>query len=356
MKFHISFGDVEIGQPQSVEEIEALVGFIHKSTLVCLEGLDISSAANWRPAVCYPELKRLLRDDDTNPVAPGARSAESPSKNLRILSTDDDPAIRTLLWNLLSEEGHYLEFAKDGLEVFKRLKSAKYDLLILDVNMPGMNGYKVAEKLTAGGGLRPKILLFTGRDTDAEKFQFVCSGADAILRKGSPLELITETIYDIVYAKAVKTADKPEEHGQPVEIQHDFAQIQETRSQEPEPELRQQAEKPHPEPEKPAAIATPMAAVKVSAPQRPPAPPPPPENRPVPPPPPAVRIPHPHVEATPDEPVRASAAQPDKSVENSKLELNDFRLRLIGLERLLHIVLTILLFSVLLSVYSLIRQ
>jgi DNA-binding response OmpR family regulator len=92
------------------------------------------------------------------------------NRPLRILSSDDDESIRALLFSLLTEHGHEVEFAKSSDEVFKNLGRAKYDLLILDVNTPGMNGYKVSEKISTNIINRPKILIFTARDIKAEEF------------------------------------------------------------------------------------------------------------------------------------------------------------------------------------------
>lgn len=113
---------------------------------------------------------------------------------LKILSSDDDEGIRTLLFSLLTEHGHAVEFARNSDEVFKSLGRARYDLLILDVNTPGINGYKVAEKITNNIINRPKILIFTARNAAEEQFQVVCSGADAVIQKGTPCDDIIHTI------------------------------------------------------------------------------------------------------------------------------------------------------------------
>ncbi len=116
------------------------------------------------------------------------------NRRLKVLSSDDDEGIRSLLFSLLTEHGHEVEFARDSDEVFRNLGRIRYDLLILDVNTPGMNGYKVAEKISTNITNRPKILIFTGRNIEEEKFQFVSSGADAIVRKGSACNNILDAI------------------------------------------------------------------------------------------------------------------------------------------------------------------
>lgn len=133
---------------------------------------------------------------------------------LRILSSDDDEGIRTLLFSLLTEHGHTVEFARNSDEVFKSLGRSRYDLLILDVNTPGINGYKVAEKITNNIINRPKILIFTARNTAEEQFQYVSSGADAVIQKGAPCDVIIQTINDL-YGQDTATPPGPDNIKEP---------------------------------------------------------------------------------------------------------------------------------------------
>ncbi|HAT71831.1 MAG TPA: hypothetical protein DCS63_03350 [Elusimicrobia bacterium] len=114
---------------------------------------------------------------------------------LRILITDDSSQIRELLWHTLTEEGHVVEFARDGDEVFKVLAMGHFDLIILDADMPGLNGYKVSEKIVKNIKNRPRIILYTSMDVEKEKLQFYCSEADAIIQKGAPVADIISTIH-----------------------------------------------------------------------------------------------------------------------------------------------------------------
>jgi len=116
------------------------------------------------------------------------------NRRLRILSSEDDEAIRSFLFNLLTEHGHEVEFARGSDELFKNIGKAKYDLLILDVNTPGTNGYKVAEKLSGNISNRPKILIFTARNIKEEELQFALCGSDAIIPKGASCDRIMGTI------------------------------------------------------------------------------------------------------------------------------------------------------------------
>jgi len=145
------------------------------------------------------------------------------NRSLKILSSDDDEGIRSLLFSLLTEQGHDVEFARDSNEVFKNLGRARYDLLILDVNTPGMNGYKVSEKITTNLINRPKILLFTARDIDAEELQFVSCGADAVIRKGAPCDSLLRAIGELFPEGAQEAALKPPAEAGTTEAEMDNA-------------------------------------------------------------------------------------------------------------------------------------
>jgi len=114
---------------------------------------------------------------------------------MRILSTEDDPLVRTMLAELLSSDGHDVEFARNSDDFFRLVGANTYDLLILDVNIPGLNGYQIAREIVSRlGEKRPKMLLFTGRDTQAEKGLIELSGVDAVLEKGGPTAKILEAV------------------------------------------------------------------------------------------------------------------------------------------------------------------
>jgi CheY-like chemotaxis protein len=144
----------------------------------------------------------------------------APSRRLQILSSEDDPGVRTILARLLTGEGHEVEFAGNSEALFKLLGKRTWDLVILDVNVPGMNGYQIAQEICSRyTDNRPKMLLFTGRDMQAEKAQVTLSGVDAVLEKGTPLPLLIETVNRLTGlsgAPAVVTAEvSPEEFDWP---------------------------------------------------------------------------------------------------------------------------------------------
>jgi len=208
MKFYMCMQNKVVG-PYLPEEITGIFGGVSPETLTCTEPEFSSGRTQWRRIVLLPELAACVKREISEPLA--KYSPDSPAGlRLDILSTDDDSNIRALLWHMLTDAGHTVEFAKDGEEVFKRLAAKTYDLVILDVNMPKMNGYKVSELLHEKLPNPPKVIIFTGRDLEKERLQFVCSGADAILSKGTGNDRLIQTIEGLFHGKPGKPAPAEE--------------------------------------------------------------------------------------------------------------------------------------------------
>ena len=82
----------------------------------------------------------------------------------RILVADDDRTTRLLLTETLRAQKHTVVAAADGAEALKKLKAGKFDLVLLDIWMPKMNGLEVLAKLRKSEA-RPKIIVMTSDDT-----------------------------------------------------------------------------------------------------------------------------------------------------------------------------------------------
>lgn len=78
-----------------------------------------------------------------------------------MLYADDEPALRELVQNHLSLEGFEVETAVDGIEAVKMLNKKKYDLVLLDVHMPKMDGIEVL-KYMKDKGMKSRLIMLTG--------------------------------------------------------------------------------------------------------------------------------------------------------------------------------------------------
>jgi two-component system response regulator MprA len=125
----------------------------------------------------------------------------------RILLVDDDPDILATLRCALEAQGYGVETARDGREAMARVRSASPDLLVLDVMLPGMNGYETARWLKAemrDGRVTPfKILMLTARrvaSSARQEFLATWSGADAQLWKPFDLEVLLHQVHVLLAA------------------------------------------------------------------------------------------------------------------------------------------------------------
>jgi CheY-like chemotaxis protein len=109
-----------------------------------------------------------------------------------ILVAEDDRDIRVIVSHLLEAEGHQVQQLKDGDSVIDHLTWAPPDLLVLDIMMPGQDGYQVLDEMRAGG-LAPntKVLILTARNLETDRERSYALGASLHLTKPfDPDELI----------------------------------------------------------------------------------------------------------------------------------------------------------------------
>ena len=89
---------------------------------------------------------------------------------LRVLIVDDEPAIRRALRPPLTELGFEVAEASRGEIALEMLRAEPYDVVLLDVNMPGIGGLETLRRIRAASPRLP-ILMLTVRDTEDEKVQ-----------------------------------------------------------------------------------------------------------------------------------------------------------------------------------------
>ncbi len=85
-----------------------------------------------------------------------------------ILLVDDEPDMVTLIKMILEREGHFVETAKDSTECFEKLKKKTPDLILLDVMMPGMDGWEVAKKIREDSAYKDVIISMLTVKSDNE--------------------------------------------------------------------------------------------------------------------------------------------------------------------------------------------
>ena len=107
-----------------------------------------------------------------------------------ILVVDDEPAIVTVVRERLEREGFAVRAVASGEEALAHMDADPADLVVLDVMLPGMDGFEVLRRLRSAGHTAPVIVL-TARDEDVDKIVGLELGADDYLTKPfNPRELV----------------------------------------------------------------------------------------------------------------------------------------------------------------------
>jgi len=114
-------------------------------------------------------------------------------KTARILVVDDDESVRKVLSLILEEEGYVVDTAENGKEAIEKSESKFYNLALIDIRLPDMEGTKL---LTAMKETTPKMVkvIITGYPTLKNAVEAVNKGADAYILKPFNMDNVLETI------------------------------------------------------------------------------------------------------------------------------------------------------------------
>lgn len=116
---------------------------------------------------------------------------------MRILVIEDNKDILANMVDFLSGE-HHVDCAQDGLGGLHLAVTQEFDLIILDVMLPGMDGLQLAKRLRQDGNIFTPIIMLTARDTLDDRLQGFASGADDYLVKPfslAELEARAQAVY-----------------------------------------------------------------------------------------------------------------------------------------------------------------
>ena len=108
---------------------------------------------------------------------------------MQVLVVEDEQRMADLLEKALSEEGHQVVVARDGRVGFEIARTSAFDVIVLDVMLPGMDGIAIARKLRENRNQTP-ILLLTARDTSADIVNGLDAGADDYLTKPFSIDVL----------------------------------------------------------------------------------------------------------------------------------------------------------------------
>jgi two-component system, OmpR family, KDP operon response regulator KdpE len=99
----------------------------------------------------------------------------------RILVVDDEPQIRRVMRSTLTAEGYEVHDARTGTDALEELRKDRYDLVLLDVNMPGMDGLETCKLIRASSEIA--VIMLTVRGSEEDKIAALDAGADDYVTK-----------------------------------------------------------------------------------------------------------------------------------------------------------------------------
>jgi CheY-like chemotaxis protein len=120
-----------------------------------------------------------------NPYGSGNGPAANPDgPGLRVLVVEDDVETALGMSRLLVTSGHEVQVAPDGASAVRAAQSKPPDVVLLDIGLPGMDGYQVAEQLYDEATMkRPLVIALTGLDKDDDRRRSAAAGIDLHLVK-----------------------------------------------------------------------------------------------------------------------------------------------------------------------------
>jgi two-component system sensor histidine kinase/response regulator len=185
------------GMPRAVQQGSVGGGVAHKLRLVLVEpGIEATAPGAPREVVIqkpvvkaelYAALRRLLAPNEGVPshtLPPRVMARTSQSR--RILVAEDNEFNVVLTRELLLRRGHDVSVVRSGMDALAELERANYDVLLLDLHMPGMDGFEVIRSLrtreqSRGGHL--SVIALTARARPADRERCLAAGMDGFLAK-----------------------------------------------------------------------------------------------------------------------------------------------------------------------------
>lgn len=116
------------------------------------------------------------------------------SDNVKVLIVDDDANSRTVISDLLSEDGHDVLTAIDGTTALDKVQKENPNVVLMDIRLPGMDGYQTCRQIKEMDGSAPRVILYTACIDALNATKAREAAADDFLGKTSDFSNMREAI------------------------------------------------------------------------------------------------------------------------------------------------------------------
>jgi two-component system, OmpR family, response regulator len=127
---------------------------------------------------------------------------------MRVLLVEDDPRVARVVARALRDVGHLVDPVENGRDAVDQARAGRYDLIVLDVLLPGLNGFSVCRTLRESGDRTP-ILMLTAKDAVPDRVRGLDAGADDYLTKPFAREELVARVRALGRRAGEPTDDRP---------------------------------------------------------------------------------------------------------------------------------------------------
>ncbi len=121
---------------------------------------------------------------------------------MKVLVVDDDERLTAVIGRGLRSEGFTVEVEHSGVDGLWRAREGTYDVIVLDIMLPGMSGYRVCADLRADGDWTP-VLMLTAKDGDLDEAEALDTGADDYLVKPFSFPVLVARLHALMRRAAL---------------------------------------------------------------------------------------------------------------------------------------------------------
>jgi signal transduction histidine kinase len=147
------------------------------------------------------------------PVPVERPAAESPANKLRVLLVEDLPANQMLVTHVLNRRGHDVEVAQNGLQAVELVGQNSFDLVLMDLQMPDMDGFEATAAIRAiPGAARIPIVALTAHALPSDRDRCLAAGMDDYLAKPLDIRKLVEIVEANAVSRPMAASDSPRQH------------------------------------------------------------------------------------------------------------------------------------------------
>jgi signal transduction histidine kinase/DNA-binding response OmpR family regulator len=168
-----------------------------------------------RLSTLQDRLCEILRGSPGAPPPPGPSPDQPAPASLRVLVAEDNPANQQVALRLLERLGHHVDLAASGREALDRLSRSAYDVILMDVHMPEMDGLETARAVCARwpAGERPRIIAMTAEAMEGDRQLCLDAGMDDYVVKPVGLDRLRRALAQCRHVESRGGATQPSRAG-----------------------------------------------------------------------------------------------------------------------------------------------